>query len=791
MKNSTISFILFIIFSHAYSQNATIKGKITDSSNNEDLFGVNIITNEKQGATTDFDGNYIMEITPGKKTLNFYYVGYQDVKKEIDVKDGETLTINIQMGVESELINEVVVSAGKFEQKLSDVTVSMEVLKAQQIENINTTSMENAINQIPGIEIMDDQPSIRGGSGYSFGAGSRVMVLMDDLPILSPDAGDVKWNFIPVENISQVEVIKGASSALFGSSALNGVINIRTAFPKDKPETKFSLYNGLYMNPKRKDLIWWGNNQQMFSGANFLHSRKIGNLDFVTGAHVFNDNGYRKNENEERARINMNLKYRDKKVRGLIYGINSNFLYFDKLDFIMWDNDTTGGYTQSDETITSSQGARINIDPYISYTNVKGSKHSLKTRYYYVANTYKDDSTKDSKAGMYYAQYQFQKKLGNSLHWISGISTTFSDITSNLFGNHYSSNFACFTQFDKKIKRLSLSAGLRTEYFRIDSTETVSKIDLMISNDTLKLPVIPVVRAGANYQIAKYTFIRASFGQGFRFPSVAEKYTSALVSSLRIFPNPNLRLEKGWSAEIGIKQGVKIGNWNGYLDIAGFWTEYEDMMEYAFGVYNPETYKPMDPWNNPVDSAIFMEYAMAGKFLECYGFQSRNVGNAKITGVDANFTSAGEIFGIPTTFMIGYVYTNPIDLTVDPNDTTRSTDSNMLKYRFYHSVKGDVQFEYKKLTFGLSYVFNSYMVNVDDIFLKPMTGDIYIVPGYSDYRERHNTGYEVWDARIAYNLTETSKVSIVVKNLLNEEYMTRPTDLRPPRNIAIQYVLSI
>ena len=153
MKNFTISFILFIIFSHAYSQKASIKGKITDSSNNEDLFGVNIITNEKQGATTDFDGNYIMEITSGKKTLSFYYIGYQDVKKEIEIKAGEILTINIKMEIESELINEVVVSAGKFEQKLSDVTVSMVVMKPQQIENINTTSMENAINQIPGIEI--------------------------------------------------------------------------------------------------------------------------------------------------------------------------------------------------------------------------------------------------------------------------------------------------------------------------------------------------------------------------------------------------------------------------------------------------------------------------------------------------------------------------------------------------------------------------------------------------------------------------------------------------------------
>ena len=64
---------------------------------------------------------------------------------------------------------------------------------------------------------MDGQANIRGGSGYSYGAGSRVMLLMDDLPILTGDVNEVKWNYLPVEIIGQVEVIKGASSALYGS----------------------------------------------------------------------------------------------------------------------------------------------------------------------------------------------------------------------------------------------------------------------------------------------------------------------------------------------------------------------------------------------------------------------------------------------------------------------------------------------------------------------------------------------------------------------------------------------
>ena len=58
------------------------------------------------------------------------------------------------------------------------------------------------------------------------------------MPLISGDAGQAQWSLIATENIHQVEVIKGASSSLYGSSALNGVINIRTAYPGNEPETK-------------------------------------------------------------------------------------------------------------------------------------------------------------------------------------------------------------------------------------------------------------------------------------------------------------------------------------------------------------------------------------------------------------------------------------------------------------------------------------------------------------------------------------------------------------------------
>ena len=129
-----------------------------------------------------------------------------------------------------------------------------------------------------------------------YGAGTRVQVLVDDMPLISGDAGQAQWSLISTENINQVEIIKGASSALYGSSALNGVINIRTAYPTDKPETKINFHTGIYHDAKRQSLNWWGDEHRNIKGLDFLHKQKIGNLDLVVGGFILDDDGYRYDE---------------------------------------------------------------------------------------------------------------------------------------------------------------------------------------------------------------------------------------------------------------------------------------------------------------------------------------------------------------------------------------------------------------------------------------------------------------------------------------------------------------
>jgi outer membrane cobalamin receptor len=755
------------------AQKTAITGKVIDAKTKEPLIGVAVVADDKSGVTTDINGLYILDLTSGIHKVTFKYIGYATETKDINLKEGELQTININAIPSSSMLDEMVVSAGKFEQKMSDVTVSIQTIKPTMIENNNTNSIETIIDKQPGVDIMDGQASIRGGSGYSYGAGSRVLLLVDDLPMLSGDAGDVKWDFAPVENIEQIEIIKGASSALYGSSALNGIIDIRTAFPGNTPHTNIIVNSGIYCNPKRKEIIWWGNTQPTFSGTQISHSRKIGNLDLTIGANLFSDEGYREGNTNQRYRFNINTRYRDKKVKGLVYGVNFNVMDVKGYDFLLWKDGDSGVYRPSPSYQQQMNNSRMNIDPYIVYHDENGNRHSLRTRYYQLNN--KNDTQQSSRDNLFYGEYQYQKLFKNDLTLTTGITGTYNNSVSDLYGNkfHYASNEGLYAQCDKKVKKLTISLGARYELFKMDHNYDNSK---------------PVFRTGLNYELAKSTFIRGSFGQGFRYPAIAEKYISSSVGSLNIFPNDTLKPETGWSAELGFKQGFKVSSWYGYVDVAGFWTQYHDMIEFTFGQYYPDSLH-ITPKNPPTPL----------QFLNYTGFKAYNISNAQINGVDITVMGQGKFFGLPATLMAGYTYTNPTDLDLN-RDSLKTNKSNVLKYRYYHSAKFDFELSYRKISAGLNMEYHSFMINIDKAFedtLRFPNGTPIVIngkpqmflPGLKEYREKHHTGDAIFDARLSYQITETSKLSIIFKNVFNREYMLRPGDVQPPRNIALQYSL--
>ncbi len=769
-------FLLANLFflSEINAQQTFVNGYVSDSASGEALIGVVVTTSQGKGGVTDVNGNFHIEATSGEVTFTLNYTGYRTEEKSVNVVAGQDVLLEFKMVSTSKELNVVVVSSGRYEQKIGEVPISMEVLKPKLIENKNTTNINQIVDQTPGVNVTDDQANIRGGSGYSYGSGSRVLLVVDDMPMLSGDAQDVKWNYLPIENVSQIEVMKGASSALFGSSALNGVIHFRTAYPTSKPATNITMFSGFYDKPQRASLKWWPNANPMFSGINFGHSRQIKQWDVVLGGHIFNDDGYRYLETEQRMRFNVNTRYRFRKCDGLTAGINANMMRTQGGLFILWHSDSLA-YTPLDSSIQLYKNYRYNIDPFVIYHGPKGHNHALRTRLFVTDNN--NDTEQGSLALFYYGEYQYQYRFRNEVALTAGAVMSYTHVQSDLYDDASSGvavegaaprigrNMSAYFQFDKKFfDKLFVTFGGRFEYYRLDTA--VTEYSMVLNGDTLiTTPFRPVMRVGVNYQIGKATYIRTSYGQGYRFPCIAEKYVRTSAGGLEIYPNNKLQPEYGHSAEIGIKQGVVIGNWKGYADAAIFWMQYQNMMEFKFGAYGTPG---IDPFFG-------------------FGFQSVNIGPTRVRGVDCSIMGEGKIGKLDVSLLAGYTYMDPRSLAYnDSLDTLFSTANyNVLKYRYRHIAKFDCEVSYRKFSFGLSMRYNSFMEAIDKVFEQL---DI-VVPGIKDYRSIHNKGDLQFDTRIMYQVNDMLRVSMITNNLLNAECTSRPADVLAPRNFALQVQL--
>lgn len=748
-KNYLLLFIFNLIIGFLNAQKPEITGIVIDADTREPLTGVGILADDSTGTSTDTSGRYRMQLEPGPHSLIFRYIGYSIYKTHFNLKTAEALIVNAALKNSSKELNTVVVSASRFEQNLKEVVVSMEVIPPQLLRNSNRIDMEEAMNQVPGVTVIDGQANIRGGSGFSYGAGSRVAVLVDEMPILAADASDTKWSFIPIEIMSQTEVIKGASSALFGSSAMNGVINMRTKIPSATPSTDVEMHTGIYDIPLY--YRWYGNKSpRTESGMNFSHTQRYGRFDLVLGGNTYNNDGYREGETEQRYRGNVSMTYRFKKPE-LSVAVRSNVQQAKGGLFLLWQNDTTGaliplnGVGDSTSTISYYTTTRYTIDNEWNYYGKNGAIHKLKGRQFYTGN--ENNTSQQSFGRVWYGEYQFQKKFADLVTLTSGAVYQRNTVSSELYGNHNSRNIAAYAQGDLKYKKLNVSFGARAEANQLD---------------TVKGVVYPVLRSGINYQVTKSTNVRASYGQAYRYPSIAEKFVRTHVGSIEIYSNDSVRSEIGWSAEIGFQQGFYVDNFKGYFDAAAFINRYRDMLEFTFGHYGAFT----DP-------------------LFGYGFKSLNVGNTQIKGIDLTLAGDGNFGLVPLSMLFGYTYIDPRQTNfVAAYDTLNNTSTeNILKYRYRHIFKGDMQIGIGKIfAIGGSARFLSHMDNIDRAFL--------ILPGVMHYREHHLKGDWVFDGRIIIKADKNFKLAFITKNIFNHIFVTRPADVLAVRSFHLQVTLN-
>lgn len=718
-----ISFLLTITFwlfcpSVMYAQYGTLVGRITGKPDNEPLVGVNVmVKGTLRGATSGTNGEYVVSGIPeGTHTVIFSLIGYErETRTNVNIEAGKTTRLDVQLTPSEIVTEQIVVTASKRAQSLEEVPVSIALLDAKEIAYRNSLTVDDALRYIPGVNMTEWQVNIRGSSGYSRGAGSRVLMLVDGIPLLTGDTGELNFETIPIGQVERIEVVKGASSALYGSSALGGVINIITRQIPEEPLTRIRLYGGMYSRPSYREWEWYSGRR--YSDGEFIsHSRRFGDLGMVVYLSRMADDGYRQNDYRRRynAFAKLDLLMDDGEAANLSFSLidqkRGSFLYWKALNYALVPPEAQlGDEVKSTRFYLAGQ-----------YQKVLSDKLSYSVKGLWYRNRWEDTidfGSRISRSDMLRAELQ-GIFIADSRHTITaGVEGSLDKVRADLFGRRSGGGAALYAQDEVRLlDDLTLTLGARYDFQDLDSLETTSQFN----------PKVGVV-----FSLSEGTTLRASYGRGFRAPSVAEAFISTSISGLIIDPNPRLKPERSSSYELGLAH--KVGE-SVALDLALFQSDFDNLIEPGFTASG------------------------RGQFM--------NVTKAQIRGVE--ISTRASWWDRFLSLGLAYTYVYPRD--VGKND--------ILKYRPRHLFYANALLNISIFTLGVDFRYISRMERIDDEFVRlgiVRDGDQRVDAYVTDLR----VGAEF--ASLGVPMT----VTLNITNLFQYNYVELIGNLMPPRNTVL------
>jgi len=709
----------------AFGAGGSIAGHVTGKGDAEPLVGATVlIEGTVRGTTTNTKGEYrITGVSPGTYTLLFSMVGYQHERRaDVTVEEGKETAASaalVQTPVQTE---QIVVTANRREQSLQEVPASISVLEAAELQMRNAQTIDDALRYVPGVNITGGQVNIRGSSGYSRGAGSRVLMLLDGIPFIAGDTGELVFESIPVGQIDRIEVVKGASSALYGSNALGGVINIITKQIPETPETVVRTYAGLYNKPSFGS--WdWSDRNRYYNGESISHAYKSGDLGVALFFSRQFDDGYR--QNDYHRRYNVYVKTREDFANSNSLTINFGLLYQYGGQYLYWRNLDSALIPPSLQQTDDVRSIRYYANAQYNGVLSDRALFTAKVLWYHndwgyetihaigMTKSLSDEITLEGTTTLI---------LDRANTMTAGFTGSYDMVNADLFGEHVGGGLAAYVQDEYRLAEgLVATGGVRLDFESVGIIKPSGQVN---------------PKAALAYTPATGTTLRASYGRGFRVPSVAEAFIQGEVSNLATLPNKDLLPERSSSYELGIAQTM----WGaGTMDIAAFRSDFDNLIEPGL-------------------------YAPAGSSLPY--IQWRNVTRARVQGFETSFRFG--LFDGGLDCNVGYTYAYPEDLV------TRE----ILRYRprdlFYVNLTGRAGM----FSAGGDFRFVSRVDNIDIELV-----NLGIIPD-GDQRQ----DILVTDIRAGADFAATGiplSATFQVNNLFQRNYVELTGNIMPPRTYVL------
>ena len=219
---------------HEKKSDAHIAGHVLDAHTKEHLSFVNVqVEGTALGCLTDESGHFYLKNLPeGELTIVFSMMGYETEKRTVTLRRDTLIEMNVAIAETSFMIDNVVVTANKYETKQREVATIVNVIPPLIIESTTSNSMADVLNFQTGLRVEETcsncgVPQIR-INGLE---GQYTQILMDSRPIFSSLASVYGLEQLPAGMVDRIEVIRGGGSALYGANAIAGVVNIITKEP--------------------------------------------------------------------------------------------------------------------------------------------------------------------------------------------------------------------------------------------------------------------------------------------------------------------------------------------------------------------------------------------------------------------------------------------------------------------------------------------------------------------------------------------------------------------------------
>ncbi len=591
MKNiiSILAINLFLFLSiTAISQvktNAILSGNVKSGGKHIPFVNI-IIKGTNIGTITDATGHYKLANLPtGKVTVIAQALGYKTREEEVEMKTGQVTELFFELEVDVLQLEQVVVTGTMTKHHIKDVPVRTEVITSKEIETKNAYNLFQALEGTPGIRVEQQCQFCNFTMIRMQGLGAEhTQVLINGQPLYSSLAAVYGLQQIGTIDIDRIEVVKGAGSALYGSSAVAGAINIITKEPSFEPSIKASLQFGKY-NTNKYDISSSIRNENGNTGLSVFAQKLTGNVIDETSDGMTPDDVKKKDGISDRVATNLNnagfcLYMRDIFLNNDKLIIRGRYLYEKRQGGILEDDYYKNPFTDGTECITTeryeselsyNKNFKNNSDLNLSLAYVNHKRDATNDSYLVDYMEIHNDSLPDLRNMRPYlagensltvtltygigiknhhllvgAQSYYNKLEESGMYVVVNAGSDYSGESYRSVSNKAASEFGTFLQDEWLItKKFILVPGARLD---IHNSEEEYKADRQVFETTLfpktkfdETSINP--RIAAKYELSEKITLRINTGTGFRAPYGFSEDLHLCSGSPRIWKSSGLKPE--------------------------------------------------------------------------------------------------------------------------------------------------------------------------------------------------------------------------------------------------------